>query len=600
MPYTHNPIGALVIQESPATFDREALLRHLEATRPYTYGFLQDAGLMAEALRRVPELKVAGLRTYRQDEEKQFWKYGQAKITELLDAHLAAQAYLGFDLERGYLYVGNEDDWSTVDILKKSLAWYVDLMRAARAVGVHCIVANFGVAKAPQAWIDAGYFDVLLAEFEDGFHALGAHEYYGAVGPAGCAGRYASMHVNKEEAQPKWWASPYDVQIGSMAGNWLVGRIFWWFDRCDTLHMRRPRTIITETGSDRLDDLEHVRLSEDSLPVNVYQILENAHKRWSDERQHYDIVPWPHVGMRGWDTLQWVWEDYYGDTQGWSWQRAAFEFQKWQLFIYDDTYPEVNAAGRKTPTIEGIWQYAWCPDTFWDTSDGFDISRLTEYHALVKDYADAIYATQQPDEPPPDEPPDDGGPGPDPAPLVDWQVGFLAVLMMLVVSNAIWLVIVIQLTHVNASFNQGVQYMDIISLPEAGNILGIAIATILAGGLSATVTTPLVNLLKLLDAWRVKYLPALGKNTVSGNIVSLFVAALVTVIVWISQWAGVSVQVNNVFDLIASILPPVLLFLATLTGQKALFTQAAKHDLPVFGYQRTNPAQAADKGAVPF
>ena len=30
-----------------------------------------------------------------------------------------------------------------------------------------------------------------------------------------------------------------------------------------------------------------------------------------------------------------------------------------------------------------------------------------------------------------------------------------------------------------------------------------------------------------------------------------------------------------------------LLFLATLTGQKALFSTAAKHELPVFGYQRT-------------
>ena len=403
MPYAHNPIGGLVIQENPATFDREGFLAHLEHTRPYCYGFLQDAGLMHEALQRVPELKVAWLRTYRVDEEKEFWRYGTAKINELIDAHLAAADYLGFDLNRGWLYVGNEPAWDTHEKLSNGLAWDIAMMQEARRRGVHCVMTNFGVATVSKAHVDSGIFDDYLREFSDGWHIMGAHEYGGPVEPAGAAGRLADMYLDAGLAQPERWPSPYDVQVGSIDSNWLIGCIFWWFVRCDTLGIPRPRTIITECGADRLNALENVELST-GQHVNIYQQLEQDTQRWSDARGQYDIVPWPHSGMRGWQTLKWLFENYYGQTQGWSWQRTCFEMTKWRLFVYDDSH-DVGYGNRGEPTIEAVCYYAWCPGTFWDTADGFDLSTMTAYHQLTVDYVDAMLNEPSPEpEPTPNTP----------------------------------------------------------------------------------------------------------------------------------------------------------------------------------------------------
>jgi len=59
-------------------------------------------------------------------------------------------------------------------------------------------------------------------------------------------------NLDKTLAQQDYWASPYDVQEGSVDGNWHVGRLFWWLQRCDQLGVKHPRVIVTEFGCDRM------------------------------------------------------------------------------------------------------------------------------------------------------------------------------------------------------------------------------------------------------------------------------------------------------------------------------------------------------------
>lgn len=123
--------------------------------------------------------------------------------------------------------------------------------------------------------------------------------------------------------------------------------------------------------------------------------------------------------------------------------------------------------------------------------------------------------------------------------------------------------------------------MDIVPITVAGEMLITAIAAILAGGLVAPVNVPLVNLAKYI-------LNLVGlEGHVSGNVLSLVVAAGITIAVWLSRHFGVELQLTTVFDWLTLAIPMVLSGLAMFFGQKATFAYMQKHDVPLFGYTRS-------------
>ena len=123
--------------------------------------------------------------------------------------------------------------------------------------------------------------------------------------------------------------------------------------------------------------------------------------------------------------------------------------------------------------------------------------------------------------------------------------------------------------------------LQIMPVGEAGQVLLAAIMAIIAGGMASPVTVPVVNLVKFIMAkvgWQDK---------VSGNVLAALVAAIVTVVIWVARWVGVELQVNNILDLLQTVIPPVVTFLGMFAGQKSLFSWAVRKEVPVVGYQRT-------------
>lgn len=173
---------------------------------------------------------------------------------------------------------------------------------------------------------------------------------------------------------------------------------------------------------------------------------------------------------------------------------------------------------------------------------------------------------------------------PDPDPLPDDTTlptapGWVFALMLFVCACVI---LALVYTFANAPNRaQEVTSMEIISITEAGNILMAAIGAILAGGLAAPVTQPIVNVLKYI-------LKLVGQeNLISGNGLSLLVAAVVSFAIWLSRHFGVELQATNVMDWLTVALPIVLSGLSMFLSQKGMFALSQRFEIPVFGYTRS-------------
>ena len=116
---------------------------------------------------------------------------------------------------------------------------------------------------------------------------------------------------------------------------------------------------------------------------------------------------------------------------------------------------------------------------------------------------------------------------------------------------------------------------------EAGQMLLALIITIVNGGMASIVVEPVVNVLKLV-------LPK-----VSGKILLTFVAGLVTVAYWGAQYFNVGIeQISSIEKLIAAAANVILTFVTVFVAPQGLYrlALAAKaHNVGVPGtaYQRT-------------
>lgn len=424
MTYTHNPIGFVVLSSANPDYD----VARWKAARPHSMTFTQNTfHLVKRCLDEIPELQVAILRTVG-DNEKELHLTGAKGAEGMIDAFINLCEYEGLDRNRCYLQLWNEPNLNSERAEK--LAWTVYAMQLARERGVRCSVLGIGMATLEREdWL-SGDFDALLYELKDGYHILDIHAYGGPIVWAGAAGRLPDMYLDKNLAQQENAPSPYDVQIGSRPGNWYIGRVYDAFDQCDILGIDHPRVIVGECGPDRMKDLEGVELSTGQW-VNIYDTLEQRYQREELHDGQFVTckVPWPHWGMRGWNTLKWMWDDYYPN---WSIARVNVEMNKWQVWVYDNLEP-----GGK-PHVEAIQVFAHCPGMEdWDIAWGFDISKSDEWYGLVAEYADGIY------NPPPGPSPDpDPDPPPEPTiptmpPVVRWILTVIIILVSLVTLGSI-------------------------------------------------------------------------------------------------------------------------------------------------------------------
>lgn len=112
---------------------------------------------------------------------------------------------------------------------------------------------------------------------------------------------------------------------------------------------------------------------------------------------------------------------------------------------------------------------------------------------------------------------------------------------------------------------------------EAANSLLATITMLLAGASAMPITVTLVSLLK-----RLPFL-----ESVSGGALSFAVAAVISVIIWISRQYGFEGQVNASLDFLQTIIPALSLLLGNLVVSSATYKASRAVDTPVIGYHRS-------------
>lgn len=454
------------------------------------------------------------------------------------------------------------DPHHVVQVLNEPAAYGADVAKLTaflktcgnilRAHGYRAVLGNIGSATVQPSDLESGLWDgylrYLAAESArpDG-HIAGFHEYTFALLPFGAGVFTADDLRNPVHIEPENWRNINLDDPTPYPGWWHLLRVEWFQRRAVAIGAGRFKVILTEFGWDDMPDL---------APTGIRQYLTDTYGIPLNDKGQ------PYKGLRGILTLQNVWYRWF---PLWTMSEAAY----YQLEWCNRNYPQ---------DYIGFCLFTMSYNDEWADDWGFNFDGLPGLWQRLAGLSVPIPAP---------EPPPDNGPPPETWPPMteegkSWRT--LALIEAAVIAFiVIWSLISYHVPQpINLSI--GVTSMEILPVSEAGNILMVAIASILAGGLAAPVTTPLVNLLKLLDVYRVKFF---GGATLSGDVLSFVVAALVTIVVWVSQWLGVSVQVNNVFDLIVAILPAILAFLATVLGQRQLFQLSVKNSIPVFGYQRT-------------
>lgn len=471
--------------------------------------------------------------------------------------------------------------------------WLIAVGRELTAMGYRAVLGNIGAAIYAPEVIESGRFDDYLRYLHEeslkpNGHLGGWHDYTFAFLPFG-AGVYTVEDLrHPERLQPPWpdiddmqiqearetlraahfedpdirWPYPSDDIDNKPHANWWLSqpgdgdtaqvvyppwwhlfREQWFRLYAESVGIGWHKYVMTEGVWDDMPDLGPTHIKEELAAA--YGIPLNTQND-------------PYEGLRGPLTLANVWRAWWPQ---WTPEQAAFEQWAWFHRNLEDA-----CLGMTAFTVSyDEWNYDW----------GYNLMLWPEFLALLVANKDK----PRRDDPPPVDPPIPPDP---PPPTLDWW-GIPFVIFGILLG----IVVLIYLTNNHVRSEGAIRTMEIITVDKAAEILMVAIATIIAGGLSSTVTTPLVNLLKLVDFYRAKLI---GGNALSGNLIAALVAVVVTVVVWISRWAGIEVEINNVFDLIAAVLPPVLLFLATALGQKQLFATSVKNNIPVFGYQRTPDA----------
>jgi hypothetical protein len=521
--------------------DRDRLVSWVASARPTTMDVMDGKPLALELYEVAQgETKVAH-RQYDPAEGSE-WKSKSA-------AQYVSEVTAGLD-PRLYVQVLNEPAINAAD-LPFLLYWLMGVMYELYNRGYHGVIGNFPMGQIQQAHIESGLFDDFLSHYNHyrGWHVIGIHEYTAVTRYFGVGQwPYWAMTPTDYFLPPTYyhardmWPTKEDLPVsrinGALPPYWHIRRADWLTIRAREIGISEdPQYWVTESGYDNMQDVGEV------FPALV--------NKWG-------IAP-GYDNLRGFNSLANVWAAYWPE---WTFDMAAFEQEKW---LHEECYP-VNYIG---------WNnFMWC-DNEW-RRDGFDMSQNLQFQALLVDYAAELRTPPGPD------------PDPEPEPPIDWLkvIGLAAglfIFSLIVILGGIIVLSNWKATHVTSLASGGytMETLNIMPVDEAGQVLLAAIMAIIAGGMASPVTVPVVNLVKFIMA-------KVGlQDAVSGNILAAIVAAVVTVVIWIARWAGVELQVNNVLDLLQTVIPPVVTFLGMFAGQKSLFSWAVRKEVPVVGYQRS-------------
>lgn len=353
--------------------DKNYLLNFLKQLKPTSVVVINNPDLLREILDTVPEIEAGVIRFYRED-DAYLWK-DKDGLNWLL------QRWDSSGLPgnpRAYLYVSNEPVVGTVEELHQMVDWHTNAAIVLRQHVIHAVMMNISSATMGRGVVESGVFDDFLRQMADGWHIFGFHEYSNAIPPLSTAGRPAEDMLDPAKCQPNNWPSPYDVQIGSLDGDWLIGRIYWWDEQAKKLGLKIPRKLITEGGQDH---------QTDQKGDYVLRQLEARYGKGS------------YLDLRGWNSFRGVLEAYYKDTYPAPvFEHTIFEFLKWWMWVYDDTLYR----GQSEPSIIGMTLFIWSPDkSDWDIQYGFDYSKNRVLHQMLWDWSTELYGEKPMPEPTP-------------------------------------------------------------------------------------------------------------------------------------------------------------------------------------------------------
>lgn len=286
----------------------------------------------------------------------------------------------GFSDTRLWLYGLNEPnpvDSHEVAYRNQWLVGLIDYVCGAR--GRKLVVGNFASGSWQLPDIDAGLYDGLLSkidQYRDICH-LGLHEYAAILMPM----TYDSIQfgiANQNHVQPEQWLYLDSDNPDVLLPDYRQQRIDWYYHlfrsnwlqhRCVTIGIDPVPIVLTEYGTDRLQDVDGQN--------GIYEYFKN-----------FAGVPEPYAAPHGFYSNYKVWEYYFPN---WDVSEALFHQLKWSYLNYDPDW------------YKGILLFDWGYDTEF-ASRGFNLAPDTKLHELL--IADArAYRNQTPPEPEPEPEP---------------------------------------------------------------------------------------------------------------------------------------------------------------------------------------------------
>lgn len=209
--------------------------------------------------------------------------------------------------------------------------FHTDTVRAARAAGIRVSVGGFSVGSPDDATIAAHEPLLRWMAANPGWAILDLHEYTRALW---------TVDFARDAKHPNQWPA----NVPNTVALWLMGRFRRWFAYCDQRGITRPNVVIGEWGWDRVDAVS---------------------------------------------------PDVYGDTQGLltcatTWQ--AWGFGDWEKYAADQLKAAWKAIYAPYPQVLGVCYYqistepnnwptfnAWTARRFMDlTGEGFDTMTTTQ------------------------------------------------------------------------------------------------------------------------------------------------------------------------------------------------------------------------------
>lgn len=326
-------------------FDREYHFAHLERICPAFMLYMDNLNLAVEAYERLNP--VCGTEVIHRD-----WHPSDGSEYQVRTAQEFVNRWVSQGHTQIIRYTTNEPSCSS----NNCILWRnheVEIARLARQAGFTVVLANTGVGKYSPEQVVSGLFNPIVQAALDYDHYLGFHEYTGVDLSFGFGQIPLEALNDPVFMSPENWrdsvdfafASPFlaqsaideipfgleqmqefyaaqefiaqaiDTECGLLPSYWHLGRSFWillWY-QCSTGNDELPVIVHTEWGWDRLDDIAHV--------VNPLR----------DTYGHPDF----NVQLRGWRSLEFIWEWYYPE---WTMAETAINQMEFAVNLYPDNH----------------------------------------------------------------------------------------------------------------------------------------------------------------------------------------------------------------------------------------------------------------------